>query len=227
MPPRTSAACYHSEMSKERFRRKLADALNYLQVSAANFDMGLHAEAIRLAVTLRVMFHSNPRSKNVSILKHLKMDGTEILSTVPPNVNQHLGFVNVEINLATAPRVKAVPKMGNQFYPMPANEWWAVHPVYEFKGKTYTRAQVIKAAANQDGGAHVDAALEEFYADMEAGAQGMSLDGKNLVYAYTHASPQPGQAKTDFCQNMHYAMLRQFSHEVLHTAGHYKWLQTA
>jgi hypothetical protein len=212
-------------MSKERFRRKLAESLGYLQTSAQCFDMGIEAEAIRLATTLRVLFHSNPPG-SVSILKHLKMDDVEVLSTAAPGVAvQHLAFVNITINLASAARIKAVPKMGDQFFPVPANEWWSVQPVYEFKGKTYTRAQVIKAAANQDGGAHVDLTLKDFYEDMEAGAQGMSLNGQNLVYAYTRAAPEDGQAKTEYCRNMHYAMLRQFSHEVLATAGHFGWLQ--
>jgi len=226
MPARTGFAWYTVEMSKDRFRRKLAEQIGFLQTSAQCFDMGSEAEAIRLAMTLRVLFHSNPNSKNVSVLKHLKMDGADVLSTAALGPAQHLAFVNIRLDLAARDRIKAVPRLGNQFFPMPANEWWAGQVVYEFKGQPFTRADVIRAAANQDGGAHVAVALQAFYEDMEEGAQGMSLNGQNLRYSYTRAEPKAGEPKTENCKGMHYAMLRQFTHEVLATAGHYKWLQT-
>jgi len=152
------------------------------------------------------------------------MEAMEMLSTVDPSSSQHLGFVAIRISLSSAMPVQAVPKLGNQFYPTTMSDWWSGQFVYQFNGRGYCRSHLVKTAANQDGGCHVDSFLASFYEDMEAGCQGLSLNGENLVYPKGLAPFD--QSKTQHCQNIHYAMLRQFAHEVLHSASHHRWLDS-
>ena len=159
-----------NRMSKERYRRKLAEALSALQISSQSYDLGLDGEAIRLAVPLRVLFHSNPKNGNVSLIKHLKMETWEMLSS-DLTQGDPKGYVSVKISLSSPTPVKAIPRLGAQFYPVTMSQWWKGQPIYKFQDREYFRCHLIRSAANKDGGCHVDSILDKFYEDMESGGQ--------------------------------------------------------
>lgn len=138
-----------------------------------------------------------------------------------------MGWVDIRLNLGSSAPVKAVPKLKNEFRkPIGLHEWWDVEPVYRFTPpheaeKTYTRKDIVLTAANQDGGAHVDKRLNEFYVALSEGKFNLGINGENLKYD----GPAPfDQSKTQYAQNFHYALIRQFAHEVTTSAHHFKWL---
>ncbi|GAA1645722.1 hypothetical protein [Nocardia ninae] len=161
----------------EQFRRQV----RYLKTSARLFDEGDEEEAIRLAVTLRVLLHDTTKSHSLLKLAGLKsgmkfldtaiVGGTEIYAG--PVVFQ-LEYVTDDGETGFAPSgqdglVEVVPTLdggGRICAPRrrrghetlkPFNEWWTTYVIDTASGsKTLSRKQLIWLMANKDGGAHVD-----------------------------------------------------------------------
>lgn len=55
----------------DRFRAKLREQIGFIQSSCQSFDLGGETEAIRVAASLRILFHGKRRS--VSGLQYLKL----------------------------------------------------------------------------------------------------------------------------------------------------------
>jgi len=74
--------CARRHLSQSEFEAHFEDQLAFLEASSASFDNGFEAEAKRLAVALRVLFHETRNSK--SLLKMLgKLDG-QFFDTASP-----------------------------------------------------------------------------------------------------------------------------------------------
>lgn len=206
-------------MSHHRYVTKLREQLQYIATSAAQYDTGVESEAMRIAVALRVLFHTG--SQSTPLLSLLNMRTWEILSTAQGSVN-HLGFTNMVIDASSSSPVSAVPKLGTEFAQVSIDDWWAGQEVDSYDGKTVFRKDLVCTAANQDGGAHVDKNLKPWYEHLASGAESLGLDGKDLVYP---TGAPYDQSVVQFPRNIHLAMIRQFGHEVLVSARHFGWLR--
>jgi hypothetical protein len=147
------------------------------------------------------------------------MESWEMLSS-DTSFGDFLANFQIKIDLASPMPVRAIPKIGTRFVPQPVHKWWKEQVIYAFEGRNYSRSDLVLAAANQDGGAHVDDKLKSFYEDLAAGTRCLSLNGQNLVYP---GGAPYDQSQTQYCRNTHTAMIRQFGHEVLASAKHYNW----
>ena len=205
-------------MNKAKLEKKLHEQLEFLQSSCLLYDAGREAEACRLATSLRVLFHQTQSS--VSLMHHLKMDDSlTVLSSAAGDSNLN-AYVNLILSLSSPIPVRYVPRLGNQFVPVPLHVWLDGQAVFQFEGKNFSRRAIFLAAANQDGGAHVDANLKTFYKGLTEHSL-VFFNGENLVY--------PGKAPFDpsvnhQATNAHLAIIRQFAHEVLSSASHYQWI---
>ncbi|VBA59310.1 hypothetical protein [Mycobacterium attenuatum] len=204
-----------------RMRTKLREQLGFLERSAAHFDSGHEDEALRLATTMRVLFHDTPQS--TSLLSLLSMRNTTMLSTPRTDFADWRDFLNQRIDLSAAEPVPLIPKLGDQFMPVPFSTWWESDAVANDSGMTVARKRIVLGAANKDGGAHVDPKLQRFYENLAKGKYALGISG-NLTYD----GPAPfEQGVTIYPSNGHLALLRQFAHEVLCTAKHFDWLKSA
>lgn len=121
-----------------------------------------------MAVSLRVLLNSSGK-QNVSLLKHLGGTSWRFLDSAGPynpnNLLTHTGLTVLSASSSGAhfgPLVwyDGMTKRKWLRYP----EWWREAVVIcDSKRKTVSRWQIIDWAANQDGGAHVDANLDESY----------------------------------------------------------------
>jgi hypothetical protein len=82
---------------------------------------------------------------------------------------------------------------------MPRADWWS-QLVFISGQNRMTRSDLILAAANKDGGAHVDAALTPEYEQLYTGFIRITIGGEPI--------PHP---------NIHLIGLRQLGYEVLHS----------
>jgi hypothetical protein len=205
---------------RDRFVQKLLDQIQALQFSCAGYDAGLESEAMRLAACMRVLFHKTASS--TPLLAHLKMEDVTMLSSDSGH-NDYKGYVAIELNLRSQTPVRCRPRLGKEFVPIPFHEWWHKQTVHSFEGRTYSRRDLVLVAANQEGGAHVDTKVKQFYRDLASGTQGISIDGSKLVYLDNQAPFD--QSEQQRAENTHLAMLRQFAHEVLVSASHFRWLE--
>ncbi|MFI6779303.1 hypothetical protein [Nocardia sp. NPDC050412] len=160
---------------------QLRRQIRYLTTSARLFDEGDESEAVRLAVTLRVLLHDTPKSHSLLQLAGLK-SGMEFLDTaIVGGTDICAGHFVVKVEYKTpegatglAPSgqdglVEVVPAPdggGRIVAPLrrrghetlkPFQEWWTTCVIDTASGaKTFSRKQLVWLMANRDGGAHVD-----------------------------------------------------------------------
>ena len=189
----------------------LRDQIAYMRTSAAAFDDGNKAEAIRIGAILRVIFHQPPpgsRSKSTSLLTHLGASDVLIRSNAPSNDGNllfgwSLAIVKMGFGADKRPiqefQPHLAPESSDSFLKAP--DWWD-QIFAAMNGVQYTRQKVTRWAADKDGGAHIDATLPPDYAALkEEGA------------FITFISSEGLKPNTD----AHYAFLRTMATEVLHS----------
>ncbi|WP_218616780.1 SEC-C metal-binding domain-containing protein [Arenibacter nanhaiticus] len=86
---------------------------------------------------------------------------------------------------------------------LPFKNWWEEIVFRDKFGNEISRSSLIKTSTNQDGGAHVDEALDEIYYDL---SKNNSLE--TSIFDGETSSPIPNPEK---------AAIRQIGHEVLKT----------
>jgi hypothetical protein len=179
----------------EQFERHL----NFLHRSCDAFDSGYTDEGIRIAVSLRVLFHDT--SKSTSLITHLGAHPLKLLSTVrrqslDPGVVVYDGLTRLT---AAGPIAKL--GIGVQTEELPFDEWWKQVVYVAGEGGIITRRSLVLTAANKDGGAHVDASLTPEY---EAVMKMWILQGSD-------------EKNTITFDDIHLIGLRQIAYEVLHS----------
>ncbi len=157
----------------DRFKDQLKRQYGFLINSCEIFDNGNWEEAVRIATCIRVLVHDTPKS--TSLLKHLNAKNIKLFNTSPDIAKGENGYEPF------TPFTMGIIDFGNQtfgrkpnledFKPgssvvLPIEEWWnqiiwKLSPEYNL-----TRKRIILSAANQDGGAHVDAKLNSDYEEL-------------------------------------------------------------
>ncbi len=209
-------------MSDKSLSGHLRQQFDFLERSCKLYDEGYVDEAIRIAIALRVLFHSTKNQQ--SLIRQMGADNVELLSTCPkykrpsPQPIQvgknefkqerpiFPGIVTIISSVgATAgtgwkyrapldsPRVKRWLRFGF---------WWQ-EVVCAFPGiKDITRAVIVTHVANKEG-AHVDLKLSDEYRAMIT-----SPNLANLV-------DENGKLVVKPLKDYHLPALRQIGHEVL------------
>lgn len=156
--------------TQEELERHLRENIGFLEASAAAFDVGHHAEAKRLAATIRVLVHDTPKSRSLLGLVGIKAQLGYVNTAIPfnpANLLTHHGLVGIGVGpkgpaywapLEKGPR----PRYGHP--PSSFEDWWSQVVINDKSGGIFTRKDLVLALANKDGGAHVDPELEPSYA---------------------------------------------------------------
>lgn len=175
-----------------------------MERSCADFDAGHREEALRIAVSLRVLFHDTKSS--ISLLTHLGIkDTVSVLSTFAPGYieDKKTGMISASIPMwvstITGDRVAPLDDTARRDF-IPVKEWWT--EVIMCMNSKMSRRDVVLAAANQDGGAHVDAAPAPKTRELVAGVG-------------TVRTVANGTLSEQALDNHHFPLLRQIAHEVL------------
>lgn len=204
------------------FKDHLRRQLGFIQKSCELYDKGDPEEAVRIAVALRVIFHRTKAS--VSLLTHLNANSIQLLSTrtdfledpISPNLpliqlKAHLNLV--DDNKKAEFQCHAFPRLGETIRKdlIPFERWWEQEYVIKHKEPptTVSRKDLVLAAANKDGGAHVDEALDPVYDYVRLGS------GLGLSIVLNPKLQLPDQEGT--FKNIHFATLRQIAFEVLNS----------
>jgi hypothetical protein len=204
--------------SKIRLIEKLQEQLRFIQRSCAAFDKGAEEESLRIATSLRVIFHDTNLS--TSIISHLSLSGKKMLSS-SRGQGDWRDFLAHQINLSSPEPIKMLPLVGSQFIELSIDDWWRNEAVFIHNAQKYSRRKIILSAANKDGGAHVDDKLEKYYEVLCAGEYALGITG-NLEF---DGKPPFPQGVTIYPKNAHLALIRQFAHETLLSVTHFKWLE--
>jgi len=182
----------------------LGEHLGFLRSSADAYDRGEDGEAKRLAVSLRVLFHDTAQSH--SLLGQLGRLNSEFISSALPhdqgNLSTHGGLIMIA---ASGKNTKYVAMLDDVPYKrwLPYADWWNEVVFVDDQKQALTRKELVLAVANQDGGAHVDPALNETYARL---SRHSSLGWVISSAGETHPIPKAERAA-----------IRQIAHEALKT----------
>jgi hypothetical protein len=188
------------------FAAHLKRQIGFLNRSCAAFDAGQIDEAIRIATTVRVIVHQT--KKSTSLLKHLNATTINLLSTAQGADPGTLFSMNMRtISIGGDGSSSYYPSLGESIHKelIPVSKWWdqvivVSHPV------RLSRRKIVLSAANQDGGAHVDAVLESEYEEM-----------KDEGFMNISASKSDGSFASNKLENTHLVCLRQMGYELLNS----------
>jgi len=181
------------------FQDHLRRQLRFIERSSDSFDRGSFDEAIRIATVLRVIFHNS--GKSVSLLKHLNAN-VRILTQIQ-SLPKKATFADATTLIVMGPQGSGLqPRLGKGHYKafLPEGAWWKqlVYVRGELKIK---RCDIVLAAANKDGGAHVDAELTAEYEELKRGV-------------WTISSGTEGERPIG---DQQFILLRDAAYEVLHS----------
>lgn len=182
----------------------LLEQLQFLEASAESFDRGFEGEAKRLAVAVRVLLHDTAASHSLlgQLGKKAVLFSDTALPDTPGNETTHGGLVFIAVGGKQTRYVAMLDDMP-QIREIPFDEWWTANIFVDDRKAALSRKDLVLTAANQDGGAHVDPALNEVYARL-------SKDN-SMGWMATDAGgtrPMPGPERV---------AIRQLAHEVLKT----------
>jgi hypothetical protein len=191
------------------FHEHLAKQLGFIRRSCTAYDAGYTDESIRIATAIRVLMHNT--KKSTSLLKFLGATTIKLLSTAEePSVGTvfYMGLgVTTSIRAPSSVSATYEPLLNGpiNYFVLP-NAWWE-QIVYVLNPSTrLTRQDIVLAAANKDGGAHIDPKLTPAYEALAkegaAGALVYQRDGDVIVHSFTNA---------------HLVAIRQMGHELLHS----------
>lgn len=189
------------DVAKIELNAQLKYQLGALQRLVQDYDNGYYADARRLAVILRVLFHSR---RDPSLLQRLGLSATSMVDTSPAldprNLLPFHGLVSLKFEdgeWSYAPKLDADSPSARA----PVNQWWNGVIFSDRKNRNLTRADIVLTAANQDGGAHVDGKVREDYAELHF--------ANSLGWVNDQGKPPSGDVR--------YVAIRQIAHEVLKT----------
>src|SRR5258708_25334323 len=163
-------------MSKiPEFKEYLRMQLSFIVNSAAAFDRGETDEAIRMAVSIRVLLHDTGRS--TSLLTQLEAKNILLTSTCEPIPDGAIfgsgSMVFTSITMTPNGPVAAMKaSLGDGppiNYHLKAEDWWnqTVFVLPHGEDRRVSRRDIVLVAANKDGGAHVDTELTPQYESLK------------------------------------------------------------
>ena len=152
-----------------RGAKRLKDHMSFIATSAAAYDTGNLSEALRITVSLRVIFHQTNSSK--ALLEHLQGWGKLMVTDTPTDL--HSDWICRDGNRTTFTlfSAQAMPFANSVYQSKPASSfarqvsaktWWELN-VLQWKEKLFSRREVALWIANKDRGAHLDDILPEDY----------------------------------------------------------------
>lgn len=207
MPSNASRACGRRRTDFMAAKEQLQTQLRLIESACGSYDGGLHEAALHIAVALRVLIHETPKSH--SLLGQLgSRNSLKLLSTFPelkiePARADGVLAETITFGVGIGP-FGFQPSLGNSSdkHYLSVDAWWN-EVIHEFRQR-FSRADIILAAANQDGGAHV----------APNPAQKTVLLRGSLGTLTTTTSR--GTEKRELT-NPHFSLIRQFGFEILNS----------
>ena len=194
--------------TQQDLERQLQDQIQLMESSASSFVSGFDAEAKHLSLSVRVLLHDTRSSHSLLGLlnrKNIKFYDSSI-DYDPANVLTHGGLVAMAIPATPdSHKPKYIALLDEvPMKPIPQvdfDTWWNKVVFVDRQRRPLTRKELVLAAADQDGGAHVDPALDQPYADLS----------RSNSLAWVSSSGGTQQPMDDPTRSA----IRQIAHEVL------------
>lgn len=200
--------------TKQDLEKQLDEQLDLLKVLADAYDAGNVIVAKSIATTIRLLLHHNSRSGSYSLIDQLGLKETKFFDTSSPKakistntirVGSFSGLINIPMGVS---KQDFIPHLDDTlpeiFGYVKFDEYWNRIIFIDQQNNSFTRRDIIRAVANQDGGAHVDPKIEEKYKKL---ARENSLGWVTVTNEKTWNNLKGSEL----------AAIRQIGHEILRT----------
>ena len=196
------------------YLKHLKQQIGFIKRSCDSFDAGHTDEAIRIATSLRILFHNTGQS--TSLMAHLDALDISLLSTVVdrdeeiaaqgPNDTIVIfgGLFCTLVSAETGVSLQACLD-GETKELVPITKWLNQIVCSTRSRIRVTRRDIILGATNKDGGAHVDLNLSAPY---------QVASGESPMGFFIN---KPGVAGPNPLEKTHLVSLRQMSYEILNS----------
>lgn len=189
-------------------KEQLQTQLRLIDNSCRNYDAGSHEAALHIAVALRVLIHEKAPNSH-SLLDQLALrNSVKLLSTFPklepePKAANGVLTETFMFGVGIGP-FGFTPHLGNspdRNY-LSVEEW--LNEIVHVVRQRFSRRDIIMAAADQDGGAHVD-----------PNPKNETILLRASVGTLTTITSHGTQRRE--LTNPHYSLIRQFGFEILNS----------
>ncbi|HEX3099453.1 MAG TPA: SEC-C metal-binding domain-containing protein [Patescibacteria group bacterium] len=161
------------QQSPKELNDHLHQQLEFLNASAEAYDKGFVDEAKRLAHILRLLLHDTSSSHSLLGQLNLKTNNFFSTSVSTRSLGQNqsrIGSYSGLIGLSVSSKSGYVPYLddipGDYTGYIDFDTYWNEIIFVDKGGDKYNRKEIILSVANQDGGSHVDPALDAKYAKL-------------------------------------------------------------
>ena len=153
------------KLNKGELQEHWNDQIRFIQKSIIEFDAGDEKEAKRIATNLRILFHNTRNSK--SIFKQLNLQMTFYSCAdlyTPSNLLTSWTLLNI-IFISNEIQYQAKLSNSSRCFFLRFDDWWN-EIIFDDHYNRFTRRDIVLYIADQDGGAHVDPAINELFAKL-------------------------------------------------------------
>lgn len=157
------------KLDGQAYRDHLRDQIYFLQSSAKLYDLGTEIEAKRMAVSLRVLLYDTKNSSSLLGQMQLKKK-MKFISTAQKYDSSNLLSQQCLLSMTLTSdggTYNPLFENDNQYRLLSCREWGNEVVFCDIHRKLYRRKDLIQLLANMDGGAHVDAEIEDDYAGLK------------------------------------------------------------
>lgn len=155
-------------VEKSTFEQHLESQLGFLRSSMASYDNGNRDEFVRLATTLRVLFHDTRNS--TSLVVHLDWQDLDLISySYPLNPRNLLSESPLTLWHVSDSGVDIQPVLNNgpsRRSKVKIDQWKNEKVIRDTFRSEFSRWDIVCTVADQIGGAHVDGSIEEWFAQL-------------------------------------------------------------
>lgn len=153
--------------SPSDLRRELQDQVSLLVHACNSFDSGLRPIGKHIALSLRVLLHHHGQSQ--ALLQQLTIRSKRFMDSAgalnPRNLMTDCPLCLTRVSSSCAEYLALCEGGGGPLPPrwIPFAEWWNNPVIKDNAGRHFNRRELVLNVADTDGGAHVDAELDEAY----------------------------------------------------------------
>ncbi|MDJ0426008.1 hypothetical protein QNA19_08770 [Rhodococcus fascians] len=213
-------------ITPKKLRTHVSRQYGFLTRSIAAYDTGETDEALRIATVLRVLLHDTNQSKSLlgqvgvkSTMRYWDTaryaddvraamagiaaemgSGMQVVTEVGPGI---LRFGLFAPNPTWVAPLDDAPGIWSDF-----SRWWSTPVIEAQSGTTFTRWDLVRVMANQDGGAHVDPSLDVDYDNLQHESFG-------VAYAHGDFVAHPPGGWTPLGGQIAAECVRQFAFEMV------------
>lgn len=197
------------------YTESLTEQLDFLVNNCKMYDQGKYNYAKQIALNIRVIIFDSYSS--TSVLTHLgKKESMQFCSTAPfPKKAVYFNELTTTIDRFNEsntiehtfiPILNANKEHGKKWVDF---ETWFKQKILVSNPDSFTREDMLRYMANQDGGGHIDAYIQEKYYKISKGIESM-----------LYTAPVPLEEGNPFYLgkpylNLHFAVIRQIAHELI------------